>query len=151
MVTAPAVTGPLDVPCGFCEARPGYRCRSSGGRERRSHARRVRLAWILAAHSDPVLDVFFPQLGQCGLCGLPGLDQRHRVVDAVAGMLSAGEDVCEVAEDYGLRVEAVRVVAAWSRRWPGALRPCVDLVKMTRYSGGCPGQAPGHEGAPNEH
>jgi hypothetical protein len=73
---------------------------------------------VVAAHSDPALDVYFPRLGSCGLCGTPGLDQRHRVVDAIAGRLAAGEDPVEVAADYGLALDAVQAVLAWSARWP---------------------------------
>lgn len=75
---------------------------------------------VLAAHADPALDAFFPRLGPCGICGVAGLDQRHRVVDAIAGRLAAGEDPGEVAADYGLSLDAVQAVAAWSARWPEA-------------------------------
>ncbi len=79
-----------------------------------------RIALAVAAHSDPALDGVMPAIGPCGLCGVPGLPQRHRVIDAVAGMLEAGECPEDIAEDYGLTVEAVGVVREWMGRWPGA-------------------------------
>jgi uncharacterized protein (DUF433 family) len=75
---------------------------------------------VVVAHSDPALDAYFPRLGPCGLCGTPDLDQRHRVVDAIAGRLAAGEDPVEVAADYGLALDAVEAVLAWLARWPEA-------------------------------
>lgn len=75
---------------------------------------------IIEAHADPALDEHFPRVGPCGLCGTPGLDQRHRVVDAIAGRLDAGEGPEEVAGDYLLSVEAVEAVEAWAAKWPGA-------------------------------
>jgi hypothetical protein len=71
----------------------------------------VRLATAIAAHADRALDEFFPLVGPCGLCGVPGLPQRHRVVDAIAGRLAAGEDPGVVAEDYGLPFAAVEAVS----------------------------------------
>lgn len=84
---------------------------------RKPHAARVRLARWLAANADPVLDAFFPKRGQCQLCGQPGLDQRHRVVDAIADRLDAGEPADEVAAGYDLPLRAVAVVAQWRQRW----------------------------------
>ena len=78
------------------------------------------LALLIKAHADPVLDEFFPPIGPCGMCGTAGLDQRHRVVDAIAGRLAAGEDLEDVAEDYLLPVKAVEAVRVWAARWPGA-------------------------------
>jgi len=86
---------------------------------RKPHVRRVRLALALAAHADPALDALFPRLGPCGFCG-PQFDQRHRVIDAIAGRLEGGEGREEAAGDYGLPVAAVDVIAAWAKRWPGA-------------------------------
>lgn len=59
------------------------------------------------AATDP-LDEHFPRRGQCLLCGVPGEDQRHRVVDAVADRVRAGDGEDEVAADYGITLEAVR-------------------------------------------
>jgi len=90
---------------------------------RKPHAKRQRLALILAAHADPALGEFFPPGSPtCGLCGTPGLPQRHRVVDAIAGSLAAGEFPEDAAEEYGVSEEAVHAVAWWMTRWPGAWR-----------------------------
>ena len=111
---------PLTVGCAHCGAEPGQRCGTISDWARKPHAVRLKLALALAAHADPALDAFFPPMGPCGLCNVPGLDQRHRVVDAIAGGLEAGEGADEVAEDYGVSREAVDAVLAWSRRWVGA-------------------------------
>jgi hypothetical protein len=87
---------------------------------RKPHAVRVKLALVLAAHADPALDAFFPPLGPCGICSTPGLDQRHRVVDAIAERLAAEEDPEDTAGEYGVGTEAVEAVALWMIRWPGA-------------------------------
>ena len=117
-MTAP--TNPLTATCPRCDAYPGEVCTTrSGAFTRKPHLRRVRLAVALAAHADPALDAFFPRLGACGFCG-PRFDQRHRVIDGIAGMLAAGEDPEVVAEEHGAGPEAVRMVAAWAERWPGA-------------------------------
>lgn len=113
-------TYPLSVSCSGCGAREGQDCTTRSGRPARPHARRARLALVLAADADPALDAYFPRLGPCGICGTPGLDQRHRVVDAIAERLAAGEGPEEVAEDYGLTVGAAEAVLAWAARWPGA-------------------------------
>jgi hypothetical protein len=86
---------------------------------RQPHARRVRLAAAVQAHADPALDAF-PELGPvtpCAFC--THLPQRHRVVDAVAGRLPAGEDPGVIADDCGVPVDAVRAVSAWAAKWPG--------------------------------
>lgn len=57
------------------------------------------------------LDLHFPRRGPCLLCGVPGSDQRHRVVDAIRERVCAGDDEDSVAEDYGVSVTAVRVAA----------------------------------------
>jgi uncharacterized protein (DUF433 family) len=117
---------PLTVQCPYCRAPAGEPCGVRGWKKWRArpavrpHKGRVKLALVLAAHADPALDAFFPPLGPCGICGTPGLNQRHRVVDAIAGRLEAGEDPDEVAEDYGISEEAVDAVAGWAARWPEA-------------------------------
>ena len=69
---------------------------------------------ILAGHevrsASNSFDALEPFHGPCGICGGP--DARHRVVDAIASRLRAGESVESVAEDYGLSVEKVREVSA---------------------------------------
>ena len=81
------------------------------------HVARKKLALLLAADADPVLDERFPKRGPCLVCGTPGLDQRHRVADAVADAVLAGEGEEDVAADYELPVAAVLVAAEWKRRW----------------------------------
>jgi hypothetical protein len=93
------------------------RCGSSGGWSRRTHAARVKLA----AHTDPALDRWFAMRNPCALCG-SGLPQRHRMVNAIAGALEAGECEGDVAEQLCVPVEAVMAVMAWAGRWPGAWR-----------------------------
>lgn len=113
-------TYPLSVSCSGCGADAGRDCTTRSGFPARPHARRARLALVLAADADSALDAYFPRLGPCGICGTPGLDQRHRVVDAIAGMLEAGEDPEDTAGEYGVTPEAVEVVTLWMVRWPGA-------------------------------
>lgn len=117
---------PLAVKCPYCRASAGERCGVRGfGTWRaspavRPHKGRLRAALAMAAHADPALDAF-PGLGPvspCGLCG-SGLPQRHRVVDAIAGHLAAGEAPEDLAEEYGVSRRAVRAVALVMARWPG--------------------------------
>jgi hypothetical protein len=87
---------------------------------RKPHAARVRLALAAAAHGDPALDAF-PEFGPATVCGLCSvLPQRHRIVDAIAGRLAAGEGPGALAEDYGLSATALRAVLTWMAKWPGA-------------------------------
>ena len=58
------------------------------------------------------LDRYFPPLGQCQICGVPGLDARHRVLDAICDRIRAGEDLFDVVCDYNTDVPAVLVVLA---------------------------------------
>ena len=111
---------PLAVTCTHCGAEPGQKCMTYSDWARKPHGVRLKLALVLAAHADPALDAFFAPHGPCLLCGTPGLGARHRVIDAIAGMLEAGEDPDEVAEDYAVSLDAVQAVSAWSSRWPGA-------------------------------
>lgn len=48
----------------------------------------------------------FIQPAPCGICGGP--DAEHRVRDAIASRLRAGESERDVARDYRLTVRAVR-------------------------------------------
>jgi hypothetical protein len=112
---------PLSVKCPYCAVVPGGECTAEPSLSRcRPHKARMRLARATAAHADPALDGF-PGLGPvtpCGLCG-SGLPQRHRIVDALAEHMAAGETPDELAEDYGVPEEAVRAVATWALRWAG--------------------------------
>jgi phage terminase large subunit GpA-like protein len=111
---------PLMVTCPHCGSEPGIRCGTVSDWARKPHKARVKLALVLAAHADPALDGWFAKQGACGICGVPGLPQRHRVVDAIAGALAAGEDREDVAGEYGVTAAAIQAVASWAERWPGA-------------------------------
>lgn len=129
------MTAALSVTCPHCGNPPGMRCGSVSGWARKPHKRRV----ILAAHSDTALDEWFPLRNPCGVCGW--LPQRHRVVDAIAGRLAAGEDLDEVADDHGLSVAAVEAVTEWAAKWPDAWK-----LGVSRRSLGAPRLAPGVPG-----
>jgi hypothetical protein len=118
-VTTYAAGAAVLVACPYCGNPPGMRCGTISGWCRDSHAARKRLALVLAAHADPALDAFFKPLGPCGVCGTPGLDQRHRAVDAIAGALAAGETPADVAAELRVPLEAVQAVGEWAARWPG--------------------------------
>lgn len=119
VISGPPAVDSLAVRCGYCRAPKGSGCQTSWFRPCRPHKARTDLARLVASHADPVLDEF-PELGPvtgCGICGTPGLPQRHRMVDAIAGRVAAGEDEEDVAADYHLPVAAVLVVTDWDRRW----------------------------------
>ena len=63
-----------------------------------------------------VLDEHLPLRGPCLICGVPGEDQTHRVIDAIAEHFRAGEDPAAIAEDYGVPVQVVPACAVWSPR-----------------------------------
>ena len=111
---------PLSVPCRRCRAPERTSCLSASSRPCRPHKARERDALAVAAHSDPVLDGVLPGTGPCLLCGVKGLGSRHRVIDAVAGSMAAGDDEGTCAAEYGLSPDAVKVIAEWAGRWPGA-------------------------------
>lgn len=58
------------------------------------------------------VDEHMPPQGPCLLCG--GSDARHRVLDAVADRVHAGDSAREIADDYGL---PVRFVGRIAREW----------------------------------
>ena len=138
-MTAPEYD-PLAASCSRCGAEPGKRCMAVCDWARKPHAARLRLSLALAAHADPALDALWPHHGPCGICSVPGLGARHRVIDAIAGWLEAeaadprGTDPQtaevladdpsaldgELAAEFGAPAEAVAVVRAWAARWPGA-------------------------------
>lgn len=113
----------LSAHCPHCRALPAADCVTRDGAPAgKPHKARARDALALAAHADPALDAL-PGLGptsQCGICGTPGLPQRHRIVDAIAGRLEAGEGDDEVAADYGLGAEVIEALKDWMVKWPGA-------------------------------
>lgn len=67
------------------------------------------------------VDRWFPRRGPCGICGVPGVDQRHRVIEAIADRVNAGEGEGEVAVDYDVPVEAVRACLDWVQAHPDGL------------------------------
>lgn len=86
----------------------------------RPHWRRVWLAQAIAAHLDPALDgLGLGPTSNCLLCGT-GLPQRHRMVDAIAERLAAGDTEDELAYDYELPVAAIETVREWAAKWPEA-------------------------------
>jgi len=50
-----------------------------------------------------------PYRGKCGICGGP--DARHRVADAIAEQVRAGDSPESVADDFGVEVASVRFLA----------------------------------------
>ena len=70
---------------------------------------------------DPI-DRWFRRLGPCLICNVPGADQRHRVIEAIADAVIAEPDSeDDVAADYGVPVEAVRACVRWAREHPDGL------------------------------
>lgn len=61
------------------------------------------------------LDEHFPNSDQCGLCGDTDLGQRHRVIDAIAGQIRAGEHPDVVADDYGADLYGIIYALAVTR------------------------------------
>jgi len=59
------------------------------------------------------VDAWFPRRGACQICGVPGADQRHRVIEAIADAFNAGESEESLAYDYGVPVEAVAACVDW--------------------------------------
>jgi hypothetical protein len=67
--------------------------------------------------ADPV-DRWYPRLGPCGICGVSGVDQRHRAIEAIADAVKAGEGEEDLAFDYDVPVEAVRACVRWVGEHP---------------------------------
>jgi hypothetical protein len=59
------------------------------------------------------LALFGPPAGPCAFCGLP--DKRHRLLEAVAENVRAGELLPFVAQGYLVSEEAVRAAVALGR------------------------------------
>lgn len=59
------------------------------------------------------LDRWLPPRGPCLICGVPGMDARHRVIDAIADHVTAGEGFDQIADELGLPLEALEAVMAW--------------------------------------
>lgn len=83
------------------------------------------MKWLRAMSHEEAAQLM-PYRGPCELCGHP--DARHRVADAIADRIAAGEPVDEVLADYGL--EALRAfqnhVSEHLRRPPVAAEECDD-------------------------
>ena len=61
---------------------------------------------------DVLMDLVGPPRGPCGLCGAS--DARHRIADAIAEHIRAGDNAHAVADDYGIPVaDAERLAAEW--------------------------------------
>jgi hypothetical protein len=64
-----------------------------------------------------VPDWVTPVLGPgspCLICGVPGADQRHRILDTIVERYRAGDSIDDLVYDYELPAEfVVRVVAEW--------------------------------------
>lgn len=60
---------------------------------------------VVSTMNDDLLDLVGPFRGPCGICGGP--DARHRMADAIAGCVRAGDSPESIAEDYGVPVENV--------------------------------------------
>ena len=59
----------------------------------------------------PVVEKHFPPQGVCLLCGFG--DKRHRMFDAIADRIRAGESERSVIVDYRLPRSTVRAIVAW--------------------------------------
>lgn len=57
------------------------------------------------------LDRWLPPQGPCLICGVPGMDARHRIIDAISDAVRASYG--ETAAEFGVPVEAVKAVMAW--------------------------------------
>ncbi len=61
-----------------------------------------------------LIDKMCPRRGPCLICGVPGVDQRYRLLDAISDRLRAGEDPELTVEDYKM---PLNVVEAIGRSW----------------------------------
>ena len=76
-------------------------------------ARQGRIAQNLADQIDEHLKAAGPA-SPCAFCGDHPLGQRHRVIDAIAEQVRAGDPPDEVADDYGTDLYGVIVALAVS-------------------------------------
>lgn len=112
------VPDPMSVRCPHCGADAGQRCMMVSDWARKPHAARRKLALYVAAYADQSLAEHFARSGPCFLH--PSLPALHRGVDAIAGMLAAGEDPEVTAEEHGVSMAVVEAVQGWMVKWPGA-------------------------------
>jgi uncharacterized protein (DUF433 family) len=69
---------------------------------------------------DPI-DQWLPRRGPCLVCGVPGADQRHRRIEAIADLFGAGETEEDIAAEMEVPVEAVRECVRWAAEHPDGL------------------------------
>jgi hypothetical protein len=65
------------------------------------------------AEARAELDRWLPPRGPCLVCGVPGMDARHRIIDAITEQAAAGDPAEDIATELGLPVEAVQAVLTW--------------------------------------
>ena len=65
----------------------------------------------------PILDRLFPPRGPCAFCGDEIVGARHRVIDAIAERVHAGDPIEEVASEYPGDWEAALVACAFVEGW----------------------------------
>lgn len=119
---------PATVACSYCGVSAGQPCvrfadwgPSPLPPARKPHKVRERDALAVAAHADAALDAYWPRR-PCGICGTPNLPSRHRVVDAIASLLEAGEIPEEISAEMDVTHESIYAVQEWMAKWPGAWR-----------------------------
>jgi hypothetical protein len=59
-----------------------------------------------------LIEDHFPDTGSCGLCGDTTLGARHRIIEAIASLVRAGEHPGAAADEFGVSLEAVAVALA---------------------------------------
>ena len=74
------------------------------------------------------LDRYFPKQGPCAFC-CGQQDARHRVIYAIRERVAAGESREDVAEDYGVSVDAVNAACEALASRIRALRELADEVE----------------------
>jgi hypothetical protein len=53
------------------------------------------------------LDRWLPPRGPCLICGVPGADARHRIIDAIREQATVGADPEDIARELDLPIEAI--------------------------------------------
>lgn len=82
---------------------------------------RARALYGQAVAAAAALDRDLPKRGPCLVCGVPGEDQTHRVIDAIAERVRAGDPAWAVADDYAVTDEAVQACLWWTDKHRAAL------------------------------
>ncbi len=62
---------------------------------------------VEASRLNELLDRAFPKQGVCAFCDHQ--DARHRIIDAIQDRFKAGETVAELATDYDLPEDSIRI------------------------------------------